>query len=74
MTQDQCLTTPTHFTYLGVCYVGNPTMTLSSPDNPQPVMMTATATAVPEPSAWLLMLLGAAFLYRTKSRPAAPSA
>jgi len=49
MTQDECLSSPHHFTYLGVCYPGtNASIQISSPQHPQPV--TFSATSVPEPS------------------------
>jgi hypothetical protein len=49
MSQDECLASPHHFTYLGVCYEGtNATITISSPQHPQPVKF--SVTSVPEPS------------------------
>lgn len=49
MTQDECLTSPHHFTHLGVCYPGtNANINISSPQDPQPA--TFTVTSVPEPS------------------------
>jgi hypothetical protein len=63
MTQDQCLLTPSHFTHLGVCYVGsNASVTLSDPNHPQ-----ATNWAVaPEPSTTALFM--AALLIAALSR------
>ena len=38
MTQDECLASPHHATYEGVCYPGSQfSLTLSDPSHPQPV-------------------------------------
>lgn len=60
MDQQQCLQTPSHFTYLGVCYVGDQAnLTLSNPVDPQPTNWTVTqSAAVPEPGILPLMILG----------------
>jgi hypothetical protein len=43
-----CLTLASHFTYLGVCYPGsNASLTLSNPNNPQPVNFTAQRSTPP---------------------------
>jgi hypothetical protein len=56
MTQDQCLSLPSHFTHLGVCYPGNQaSLQLSNPNNPGPVKF--TATSVPEPGTGALFAL-----------------
>jgi hypothetical protein len=56
MTQDECLASPHHFTYLGVCYLGtNASIQISSPQHPQPV--TFSATSVPELSTSDLFVL-----------------
>lgn len=63
MTQDQCLSTPSHFTHLGICYVGsNASMTLSSPQDPQPVIFQMGAVSVPEPSMLVLSIIAAGIL------------
>jgi PEP-CTERM motif len=56
MTQEECLASPHHFTHLGVCYPGNQAyLTLSNPNDPQPVKF--TSTSVPEPSTAALFAL-----------------
>lgn len=68
MTQDQCLQTPSHFTHLGVCYVGSDaTMTLSSPQDPQPVVFQVNSVGVPEPSMLILALIAAAVMVSRKA-------
>lgn len=69
MTQQECLNTASHFTHLGVCYPGsNASLTLSDPNNPQPVNF----TVVPEPSTnalmVLAMLMGALYTHRSRCR------
>jgi hypothetical protein len=62
-----CLTSPHHFTYLGVCYQGSTlTLGISSPQNPQAVSM--HVTGVPEPGSGGLMALGLLVAYLTKRR------
>jgi len=40
MTQDECLASPHHFTYLGTCYVGDVAyIGLSAANAPQPVTL-----------------------------------
>ena len=66
MTQDQCLQTPSHFTYLGICYPGNNlVINLTSADHPTPVTAFVqttptqpTTVSVPEPSMLALLALG----------------
>lgn len=41
--------TPPYYTYLGVCYEGNPNMNISAPQNPQPVTVYSTYSP-PAPS------------------------
>jgi len=56
VTQDECLASPHHFTYLGVCYPGsNASIQMSIPQHPQTV--TFSATSVPEPSTSALFVL-----------------
>jgi hypothetical protein len=65
MTQAECLSSPHHFTHLGVCYPGsNAYIGISSPQNPQPVSF----SVVPEPSSLALFVLGAVFMgiWRTR--------
>ena len=52
MTQDECLASPHHATYAGVCYVGTEfSLNLNSVNDPQPVTFHANGvTGVPEPS------------------------
>ena len=52
MTQDECLASPHHFTYLGVCYPGDVAyIGLSAANAPQPVTFSVGSTSsVPEPS------------------------
>ena len=56
MTNDECLASPHHATYAGVCYVGSEfSIGLSSVNNPQPVTFhTDSVTGVPEPSTIVL--------------------
>lgn len=61
-TQEECMVSPHHFTHLGVCYEGDVAyITLSNPDNPQPVQFTvgSTPASVPEPSVALLFAAAA---------------
>ena len=58
--QQQCLLSPHHATYLGVCYEGeNFTIGISNPSNPQPVTFHVSA---PEPDSFWLLALGMAVL------------
>ena len=68
MTQDQCLSLPSHFTHLGTCYPGsNATLQLSNPNDPQPVDF--HTTGVPEPQVLSLLLLGLIAVYGGRRRP-----
>lgn len=61
MDQQACLQTPSHFTHLGVCYVGTQAnLNLSNPDNPQPTNF--SVTGVPEPG-MLALIACAAILF-----------
>jgi hypothetical protein len=56
MTQDECLASPHHFTYEGVCYPGSVAyVQLSSANDPKPA--TFSVTSVPEPSTLPLFAL-----------------
>jgi len=56
MIQDQCLSLPSHFTHLGVCYPGSSaSITLSDPNHPQPANF--HVTSAPEPSTASLFAL-----------------
>jgi hypothetical protein len=59
MTQDECLASPHHFTYLGVCYPGSVAyVQLSSANDPKPASFSTNgATSVPEPSTAVLFAL-----------------
>lgn len=57
MTQQQCLSTPSHYTRYGVCYVG------SSVTIPIHGITVGGATGVPEPSTLPLALLAAAIYF-----------
>jgi hypothetical protein len=76
MGQEECLASPHHFTYLGVCYEGtNATIQISSPQHPQPV--TFKATSVPEPSTAVLLataLIVGVVTSRIRLRRATPAA
>jgi hypothetical protein len=69
MTQDECLASPHHFTYLGVCYPGSVAwIGISSPDNPQPVTFHSTgAVGVPEPGALALIVIGLVALQMSRA-------
>jgi hypothetical protein len=67
MDQQSCLSSPHHFTHLGVCYVGtNFYIQLQSPTSHAPVTA-YVGHAVPEPGTFLLMATGLVFL-RARSR------
>ena len=67
MTQDQCLSLPSHFTHLGVCYPGNnASLQLSDPNHPQAVKF--QTTSVPEPATGTLLAL-ALILGALSARP-----
>jgi hypothetical protein len=56
MTQEECLTSPHHITYLSVCYPWSVAyIGLSSADHPQPA--TFSVTSVPEPATSALFVL-----------------
>jgi hypothetical protein len=56
MTQDECLASPHHLTYEGVCYPGSVAyVQLSSANDPKPA--TFSVTSVPEPSTLPLFAL-----------------
>ena len=63
MNQNDCLSLPSHFTYLGVCYPGDHAhITLSSPQDPQPANFHTSSVGVPEPGGLALFALGVLFL------------
>jgi hypothetical protein len=56
MPQDECLVSPHHFTYLGVCYPGSVAyVQLSSANDPRPASF--SVTSVPEPTTAALFAL-----------------
>lgn len=80
MDQQDCLLTPSHFTYLGVCYPGsNASINLSNPNAPQPVHFTvgqingptsAPELHTPEPSTIALFVCAALIALAMKRRRA----
>ena len=58
MTQNECLSSPHHFTHLDVCYPGDVAwIDMSNPENPQPENF--HVTSVTEPGTAMLFVIAA---------------